>query len=198
MRGAPATPERLAAMMLDLQRRGCHNINLVSPSHIIPQILWAMAIAAEAGLRLPLVYNTACYDDADALRLLDGVVDIYMPDMKYADPGVARRFSRIPYYPARNRAAVLEMHRQVDDLVIDAEGLARRGLLVRHLILPDGLAGTRQVARFLAIRVSRDTYNNLRGQYYPDYRADRGPTRAEIRAAYEDARAEGLWRFHEE
>ncbi len=202
--GKAVTAEGLAEMMLRLQRRGCHNINLVSPSHVIAQILQAVALAAEAGLRLPLVYNTAGYDDADALRLLNGVVDIYMPDMKYADPDVARRLSRVKDYPRRNQEAVLEMQRQVGDLVIGEDGLARRGLLVRHLILPDGLAGTRQIAHFLATRVSRNTYINLMDQYHPDYQADRyppldrRPTRAEVRAAYEDARAEGLWRFHEE
>ncbi len=202
--GETVGPEDLAEMILALQRRGCHNVNLVSPSHVIPHILRAAAIAAERGLRIPLCYNTGGYDDPAALRLLEGVVDIYMPDMKYADSGVGRCLSRVPDYPARNRAAVLEMHRQVGDLVIGADGLARRGLLVRHLVLPGGLAGTRRVARFLARAVSRDTYINSMDQYRPDYHAnryaplDRRPTRREVEEARAAARAEGLWRFHEE
>lgn len=202
--GRAAGPDDLATMMLDLQRRGCHNINLVTPSHVIPQILQALDMAAEGGLRLPILYNTGGYDDAEALRLLDGVVDIYMPDMKYADPEVSQRLSRVRDYPERNREAVREMHRQVGDLVIGEDGLARRGLLVRHLVLPEGLAGTREVARFLAQGISCDTYINIMGQYYPEYHADRyppmdrRPTRREVAAAFRAAREEGLRRFHEE
>ncbi len=202
--GLPVDAEELAEMMLSLQRRGCHNVNLVTPSHVIPQILRAVALAAERSLRLPLVYNTGGYDDVRALRLLDGVVDIYMPDAKYADSEVGRRLSRVRDYPERNREAIKEMHRQVGDLVIGADGLARRGLLVRHLVLPGDLAGTRAVARFLAREVSPDTYVNLMDQYYPAYRAFRYPpldrrlTRREYLTALEAARAEGLWRFHRE
>ena len=140
--GRAAAPDDLADMMLDLQDRGCHNINLVSPSHVVAQVLAALPAAVARGLRLPLVYNTGGYDSLEALALLDGVVDIYMPDMKYADRERARRLSRIRDYPAVNRAAVREMHRQVGDLVLDPLGVARRVLLVRHLVLPGDEAGT--------------------------------------------------------
>jgi putative pyruvate formate lyase activating enzyme len=199
--GRPVGPQELAAMMLRLQAMGCENINLVSPSHVVAQVLAGLLIAAQAGLELPLVYNTGGYDSPVALRLLDGVVDIYMPDMKYSDPVVARRYSKIRNYPAVNQAAVKEMHRQVGDLVIDGQGVARRGLLVRHLVMPDGLAGTAEVVRFLADQVSRDTYVNIMDQYRPCYRANEFPplTRPITRDEYEEAlrlaRAAGLHRF---
>ena len=169
--GRPTEPEDLAKMMLSLQEQGCHNINFVSPSHVVPQILVALLIAAEAGLRMPLVYNTGGYDALQTLKLLDGVVDIYMPDMKYADPDVARRFSKVANYPAVNQAAVKEMHRQVGDLNVDDRGIAQRGLLVRHLVLPEGMAGTETIVRFLRDEVSADTYINVMAQYRPSYRA---------------------------
>jgi putative pyruvate formate lyase activating enzyme len=169
--GRPTEPEDLAKMMLSLQEQGCHNINFVSPSHVVPQILVALLIAAEAGLRLPLVYNTGGYDALQTLELLGGVVDIYMPDMKYADPDVARHFSKVANYPAVNQAAVKEMHRQVGDLTMDDRGVAKRGLLVRHLVLPEGLAGTEAIVRFLRDEVSPDTYINVMAQYRPSYRA---------------------------
>ena len=148
--GQLVSDAELSAMMLELQRLGCHNVNLVSPSHVVAQILAALSLAAEGGLRLPLVWNTGGFDSLPALRLLDGVVDVYMPDMKYGDSETARHYSRITGYVEANRAAVKEMHRQVGDLVLDEQGLARRGLLVRHLVLPSGLAGTEEVMRFLA------------------------------------------------
>jgi putative pyruvate formate lyase activating enzyme len=169
--GRPTGPEELAKMMLSLQEQGCHNVNLVSPSHVVPQILVALLIAAEAGLRLPLVYNTGGYDALPTLKLLDGIVDIYMPDMKYADADVALRFSKVANYPAVNQAAVKEMHRQGGDLILDDRGVARRGLLVRHLVLPQGLAGTEAIVRFLRDEVSPDTYINVMDQYRPCYRA---------------------------
>jgi len=169
--GREVEPEELARMMLSLQSQGCHNINLVSPSHVVPQILAGLLIAAEAGLRLPLVYNSGGYDSLQTLALLDGVVDIYMPDMKYADAAVARRYSGIGHYPAANQAAVKEMHRQVGDLTMDERGVARRGLLVRHLVLPEGLAGTAEIVRFLRDQVSPNTYINVMAQYRPCYRA---------------------------
>jgi len=165
--GELVKPQELATVMLELQSFGCHNINLVSPSHVVAPILAAVLIAAKAGLRLPLVYNTGGYDSPAALALLDGVVDIYMPDMKYASEQIARHYSKIPRYPQVNQAAVLEMHRQVGDLEIGSDGLARRGLLVRHLVLPNGLAGTAQIVRFLAEQVSPHTYLNLMDQYRP-------------------------------
>ncbi len=173
--GHEVEPEDLARMMLSLQSQGCHNINLVSPSHVVPQILAGLLLAAEAGLRLPLVYNTGGYDSLKTLALLDGVVDIYMPDMKYADADVARRYSKIGNYPAVNQAAVKEMHRQVGDLTMDERGVARRGLLVRHLVLPEGLAGTDEIVRFLRDEVSPNTYINVMAQYRPCYRAHELP-----------------------
>jgi putative pyruvate formate lyase activating enzyme len=169
--GQETEPEDLARMMLRLQGQGCHNINFVSPSHVVPQILAGLLIAAEAGLRLPLVYNTGGYDALGTLALLDGVVDIYMPDIKYADADAARRYSKISNYPAVNQAAVKEMHRQVGDLTMDSRGVAQRGLLVRHLVLPDGLAGTPETVLFLRDECSPNTYINVMAQYRPCYRA---------------------------
>jgi putative pyruvate formate lyase activating enzyme len=169
--GHEVEPEELARMMLSLQSQGCHNVNFVSPSHVVPQILAGLLIAAEAGLRLPLVYNTGGFDSLETLKLLDGVVDIYMPDMKYADSNVARRFSKISNYPAVNQAAVKEMHRQTGDLTMDDRGVAQRGLLIRHLVLPDGLAGTPEIVRFLRDEISPNTYINVMAQYRPCYRA---------------------------
>jgi putative pyruvate formate lyase activating enzyme len=173
--GQEVEPEDLARMMLSLQNQGCHNINFVSPSHVVPQILAGLLIAAEAGLRLPLVYNTGGYDSLKTLALLDGVVDIYMPDMKYCDADVARRYSKIGNYPAVNQAAIKEMVRQVGDLTTDERGVARRGLLVRHLVLPEGLAGTAEIVRFLRNEVSPETYINAMAQYRPCYRAHELP-----------------------
>ena len=197
--GRALDAETLARLMLELQRLGCHNVNLVSPSHVVAQVLEAVALAARRGLRLPLVYNTGGYDAPEALALLDGVIDIYMPDIKYADEGVARRASRVRDYVAVNRAAIREMHRQVGDLEIGPDGLARRGLLVRHLVLPGGLADTEACMAFLAA-LSRETFVNLMAQYRPCYRADELPpldrslTRAEYEAAVAAARRAGLRR----
>jgi putative pyruvate formate lyase activating enzyme len=173
--GHETEPEDLAAMMLRLQDMGCHNINFVSPSHVVPQILAGLLLAAEAGLRLPLVYNTGGYDSLKTLALLDGVVDIYMPDMKYADAEVGRRFSPVDNYPAANQAAVKEMHRQTGDLVTDVRGVAQRGLLVRHLVLPEGLAGTVEIVRFLRDEISSRTYINVMAQYRPCHEAHNLP-----------------------
>jgi len=161
----------LAAMMILLQKRGCHNINFVTPSHQVYQVLSALPPAIEAGLNVPLVYNTGGYDAVETLRLLDGVVDIYMPDFKFWDPAVAAELCQGANYPEIARQAFKEMHRQVGDLVLDENGVARRGLLVRHLVLPDGLAGTREVMEFLAREISPNTYVNVMGQYRPCGRA---------------------------
>jgi putative pyruvate formate lyase activating enzyme len=199
--GREVEPQELANMMLQLQARGCHNINFVSPSHVVAQVLSGVLIAAEDGLRLPIVYNTGGYDSHEALALLDGVVDIYMPDMKYGGSAVARRFSRIREYATINQAVVKEMHRQVGDLVLDDKGIAQRGLLVRHLILPDDLAGTEEVLRFLAEAVSPNTYINIMGQYHPAFRAHRHPgldrtiTSEEYQAGFELAKRFGLRRL---
>jgi putative pyruvate formate lyase activating enzyme len=169
--GEAVSKEKLAGMMLSLQEMGCHNINLVSPTHVVPQILEALEVAVGLGLSLPLVYNTGGYDSVETLRLLDGVIDIYMPDVKYSDERVAGQISGIEEYPAVNRAALKEMRRQVGDLEVDERGVATRGLLVRHLVLPYGLAGTDEVMPFLAQEVSRSTYLNLMAQYHPCYKA---------------------------
>ena len=163
--------EELAEMMLSLQRRDCHNINFVSPTHVVPQILEALEIAVKAGLSVPLVYNSGGYDSLETLNLLDGIVDIYMPDMKYSDEKTAQRFSGIENYPQINRAAVKEMHRQAGDLQLDDHGVATRGLLVRHLVLPHGFAGTAEACRFLSQEVSTNTYLNVMAQYHPCYKA---------------------------
>jgi len=189
--------------MLLLQKQGCHNINLVSPSHVVPQIMGALLVAAQSGLHLPLVYNSGGYDSLTSLHLLDGIIDIYMPDMKYADEHIAQHYSKIPHYPRVNRAAVREMHRQVGNLQINDDGLALRGLLVRHLILPGGLSGTEEIIRFLAEEISKDTYLNLMAQYRPAYRAHRYPelnrsiTRQEFMDAIQLAHREGLHRLDE-
>jgi putative pyruvate formate lyase activating enzyme len=173
--GRETAPAEIADMMLDLQQQGCHNINLVTPSHVVAQIIAAVHDAAARGLRLPLVYNTSGYDSLEALALLDGVVDIYMPDMKYGDSELARKYSKVRNYVEANQAAVREMHRQVGDLVLGEDGVALRGLLVRHLVLPGGIAGTDRVLAFLAGEISLSTYINLMDQYRPCYRADEYP-----------------------
>jgi putative pyruvate formate lyase activating enzyme len=199
--GQEVEPTELAAAMLALQNSGCHNINFVSPSHVAPQIMAAVLVAAQAGLRLPLVYNTGGYDSLETLALLDGVIDIYMPDMKYADPEIGLRYSRIRDYPRINQDAVREMHRQVGDLQMDERGIAIRGLLVRHLVLPNDLAGSQQVFRFLAQEVSTNTYLNVMDQYRPAYRAHKFPalnrriTREEYQRALDLAREAGLTRL---
>jgi putative pyruvate formate lyase activating enzyme len=201
--GYEVDPEDLAGIMLELQQLGCHNINFVSPTHVVPQIMAGVLIAAQAGLRIPLVYNTGGYDSMAMLKLLDGVIDIYMPDMKYADPEIAKRYSKIQNYPEINQIAVKEMHRQVGDLALDANGLATRGLLVRHLILPENLAGTDQIVKFLAQEISTNTYLNLMDQYRPSYRAHHYPelnrriTHQEYEEAVQMAHQAGLNRLDE-
>ena len=199
--GRPVTSAELAGIMLALQAQGCHNINWVSPTHVAAHLVHGLVLAFQEGLRIPIVYNTGGYDAPQALTLMDGLVDIYMPDMKYADAEVGRRLSGVRDYSAVNQAAVREMHRQVGDLVLDAQGIAVRGLLVRHLVLPDGLAGTAETARFLAEEISTETYINVMAQYRPAYRAAQEPslrrraTAAEVAAAEREARAAGLHRF---
>ena len=173
--GDEIEPEILAEIMLKLQTIGCHNINLVSPSHFVPQILAAVLLAAQAGLNLPLVFNSGGYDSIAALKLLEGVIDIYMPDMKYACLQIARSYSKARDYPRHNQAAVLEMHQQVGDLQIGDDGLARRGLIVRHLVLPNNLAGSSEILRFIAEKISPNTFLNLMDQYRPMYNARNFP-----------------------
>lgn len=198
--GDEVDSEDLAEAMLRLQRMGCHNINFVSPSHVVPQIVEALAVAVTRGLRVPLVYNSGGYDSVATLRLLDGVFDIYMPDMKYSDPALGERYSGVKSYPTVNRAAVKEMHRQVGDLTVDSSGVAVRGLLVRHLVLPNGLAGTEDTLSFLATEVSLDTYVNIMDQYRPCFKAGQIPelsrriTMTEYREALLVAQRVGLHR----
>jgi putative pyruvate formate lyase activating enzyme len=184
----------LAAMMILLQKRGCHNINFVTPSHQVYQILEALTPAIEAGLNVPLVYNTGGYDAVETLRLLDGVIDIYMPDFKFWDPAVAAELSQGKDYPEVARQAFKEMHRQVGDLVMDENGVARRGLLVRHLVLPDGLAGTKEVMEFLAREISPNTYVNVMGQYRPCGRAGEHPSLRKFLTGLEHEEAQRLAR----
>src|SRR5215211_7490829 len=167
VQGERVTPARLAQMMLALQARGCHNINWVTPEHVVPQILEALPLAAAGGLRLPIVYNTSVYDSLDSLQLMDGIVDIYMPDFKVWSQPAARRYLRRPDYAEVARAAVKEMGRQVGPLVVDSDGLARRGLLLRHLVMPDLLGETEAVLRFVARELGPETYVDLMAQYYP-------------------------------
>jgi len=187
--------------MLSLQAKGCHNINLVSPSHVVPQILEALQLAVTAGLHLPLVYNTGGYDSLRTLQILDGVVDIYMPDMKYADKSTAERLSGIKDYPLINRNAVKEMYRQVGNLEIDGNGIAIRGLLIRHLLLPSSLAGTDNTMKYISQEISPNSYVNVMAQYKPCYKASEMPELArpasmkEYREAIEIARKAGLKRL---
>jgi putative pyruvate formate lyase activating enzyme len=174
--GQRVTPERLAQMMLLLQKRGVHNLDFVTPTHYVPQILQALVIAAERGLRLPIVYNCAGYENLETLRLLDGVVDIYLPDAKYADDKHALRTSKMPHYVESNRATLKEMYRQVGPLKLDDEGIGVRGLLIRHLVMPNGIAGTRAVLQWIADELGPDTPVSVMDQYFPAWKAHNDPT----------------------
>jgi putative pyruvate formate lyase activating enzyme len=200
--GQTITPEQLSRIMLHLQEQGCHNINFVSPSHFAVQILQALPSAIEQGLTVPLVYNTGGYDAVETLARLDGVFDIYMPDYKFTNGAIAARYTQARDYPEAVQAALKEMHRQVGDLVLDEEGLALRGLLVRHLVLPEGLAGTGEAMHFLAAEISKHTYVNIMDQYHPcgdiiprDSPLRRRITRQEFEEAFRLAGQEGLYRF---
>jgi putative pyruvate formate lyase activating enzyme len=203
--GEETRPEGLAEMMLELQAASCHNINFVTPEHIVPQILEALPLAIESGLRLPLVYNTSSYDSMDSLRLLDGVVDIYMPDFKFWDERLSLRYLLAKDYPEAARRAIREMHRQVGALKFDERGLAKRGVLIRHLVMPGGIAGTSEIMKFLAEEISENTYVNIMEQYSPAGRVnsenfveiDRRVSRNQYDAALVQAREAGLWRFDE-
>lgn len=190
----------LAKMMISLQERGCHNINLVSPTIWVPQILKALIIARENRLNLPLVYNTGGYDALQTLKILDGIIDIYMPDIKYSDNKMGQRYSLVPNYWDIVQKAASEMFRQVGDLVIDENGIAIRGLLIRHLVLPGGVAGTEKVMKFIA-SLLKNSYVNIMDQYDPTNRAylypeiNRRITPEEFKEAIEIAKKEGLHRF---
>jgi putative pyruvate formate lyase activating enzyme len=200
--GEKISCEKLASVMMHLQEMGCHNINLVTPTHQMPMILHSIAIASEKGLDIPIVYNCGGYESVEALKILDGVVDIYMPDFKYSDSSMALKYSKAKDYPEKAKAAIKEMHRQVGDLVIDERGIALRGLLVRHLVLPSGIAGTKEIVRFIAEEISRNTYINIMDQYYPCYKAfehpplDRRVTTGEYAEAVKIALDAGLKRIN--
>jgi putative pyruvate formate lyase activating enzyme len=187
--------------MLSPQERGCHNINLVSPTHVVPFILDALDLAASQGLNLPLVYNSGGYDSLETLKLLDGIVDIYMPDMKYSDSRTGERLSDVKNYAEINRTAVKEMYHQVGNLQIDEYGIARRGLLVCHLVLPNWLAGTEKIVSFLAQEISTDTYVNIMTRYRPHHQANTMPqisrpvNASEFREAINLARRYGIHRL---
>lgn len=199
--GLQADPARMARMMLALSEQGCHNINIVTPTHVVPQMLEALSIAVEEGLKIPLVYNSSGYERVETLRLLDGIVDIYMPDFKFWDSEWSARFCGAPDYPDRAREALIEMHRQVGDLVLDERGIAIRGLLVRHLVMPSGIAGTGEIAAFIAREISPDTYVNVMDQYRPcgeafkDGVINRRLAADEYGTAVEATRAAGLERL---
>lgn len=199
--GQEVRAETLASMMIQLQEMGCHNINLVTPSHVVAQILEALPPAIDQGLRVPLVYNTGGYDRTKTLHLLDGVIDIYMPDVKFFSSSLAERLCQAPDYPQIVRAAVKEMHRQVGDLLLDSSGIAKRGLLVRHLVMPQGLSQSSEVMAFLAHEISKDTYVNVMDQYRPCGEAhthkdlSRRITQEEYQEAVEAARGVGLHRL---
>jgi len=203
VRGVEVDAEGLAELMLELQARGCHNINWVTPEHVVPQLLEGLAVAAEHGLRLPIVYNTSAYDSEESLALLDGVVDIYMPDFKLWSPERARRYLRRPDYPEVARRSILEMHRQVGPLELDQRGLAVRGLLLRHLVMPGMLEETERILRWIAEELGPETYVNLMGQYRPEGlvlgghypEIARRPTRDELARAVELALELGLHRL---
>ena len=203
--GQETWPKRLAAMMLELQALGCHNVNFVTPEHVVPQILEAMPLAIERGLRLPIVYNTSAYDSLESLRYMNGVVDIYMPDFKVWDSRAALKYLLAKDYPEAARRAIREMHRQVGELKMDEHGLAKRGVLVRHLVMPGEIAGTREIMEFLAREISPHTYVNVMAQYYPAGRVsaekfgeiNRPITRQEYAQARQAAREAGLYRFDE-
>ena len=206
----------IADLMLALQEKGCHNINFVTPEHVAPQVVEAVAVAIDRGLHLPIVYNTSAYDAPVSLELMDGLVDIYMPDFKFWSPDTAKRLAKAKDYPQRAREAIREMHRQVGELRFGTDGLACRGLLVRHLVMPGQLEESRAIFRWLAEEISPDTYVNIMSQYRPDYEVgsiaatgrrdagsvryveiNRGPQETELSDAYDAARSAGLWRFDE-
>jgi putative pyruvate formate lyase activating enzyme len=187
--------------MLKLQEMGCHNINFVSPTHVVPQILEALPTAIRGGLKVPLIYNTGGYDSVETLRLLDGIFDIYMPDLKFMERDVSQKLCGADDYPERVVEGIREMHRQVGDLKINRLGIAERGLLVRHLVMPGGLAGTRRAMRFLSREISPETYVNIMAQFYPCGLAENHPplnrriTGDELEEAMQIAGEEGIHRL---
>jgi putative pyruvate formate lyase activating enzyme len=199
-RGERITPADMARSMLRLQEMGCHNINFVTPTHYVPQIVASLADATEMGLRVPIVYNCSGYESTEVIRFLDGIVDIYMPDVKFMNEEYSKKFSNAPDYPEVIKKALKEMHRQVGDLAGNSDGIAERGLLIRHLVMPGGVASSEEVFRFIAEEISVHTYVNIMEQYRPEYRAhefeeiSRRITRKEYSEAVQMARRFGLYR----
>jgi putative pyruvate formate lyase activating enzyme len=199
--GEEISNAQLAGIMLHLQNKGCHNINFVTPSHVVPQILSAVETALQEGLSVPLVYNTGGYDSEKTLKLLDGVFDIYMPDFKFWDPEIAKMTCNAKDYPEVAQKALIEMHRQVGDLVTDDTGIAKRGILLRHLVLPSGLSGTRDIMRFVARKISLNTYVNIMPQYRPCGQAGEVKelsvylSQKDYQAALQAAKEEGIERL---
>ena len=196
--GNKVTLQELAKIMLTLQKRKCHNINLVTPTHFVPQILKSLKLAIKMGLCIPIVYNTGGYDSVNTLKLLDSVVDIYLPDARYADNEKAIKYSSASDYFEIMKKALKEMHRQVGDLALDETGVARSGLIIRHLVLPEGLSGTKKIMRFIAREISPHTYISLMAQYFPAYQASQFPPlsrridKEEYREALQAFKEEGL------
>lgn len=194
--------ERLAEMMIELQNQGCHNINFVTPTPQVPQIVKALSIAIEKGLKIPLVYNTSSYDSFEVLKLLDGIFDIYLPDIKYSDNKIALKYSNTPKYFELMKAVIKEMHRQVGDLILDENGIAIRGLLVRHLVLPNNLAGSEKIFEFISKEISKNTFLNIMDQYSPTWKAFQYPelsrriTQKEFEEALKSAKKFGLKRIY--
>jgi len=203
--GVEMSADQIAQVMLDLENMGCHNINFVTPEHVVPQVLEALVIGASRGLRLPIVYNTSAYDSRESLSQLDGVVDIYMPDFKMWDEKLSLRYLKAKDYPQAARQALREMHRQVGILKMDEQGLAMRGVLVRHLMMPGSVARSEQIMQFLANKLSPDTYINIMDQYHPAHKVRSGKygeinrriSNQEKREVLEAAEEANLWRFDE-
>jgi putative pyruvate formate lyase activating enzyme len=198
--GVPYSPRKLAAAMIDLQQKGCHNINFVTPSHYVPGILRGLSLAIDQGLSVPLVYNCSGYESLEVVKLLDGIVDIYMPDMKFLKRELSDRYCNAPDYPGVVREVLKEMQRQVGDFVMDDKGIAQRGLLIRHLVMPSHDENTKDVLLFIRQEISRDAFVNIMAQYHPCYQASRfqeisrRPTMKEYNEAVEYARDLGLKR----
>ncbi len=198
--GKEVSTQELADMMLYLQSKGCHNVNLVTPSHMVPQIISALSFAWDRGFDLPLVYNTSGYDGLLSLKLLEGIIDIYLPDMRYSDDSIAQEMSSVDNYREKNQMAIKEMYRQVGNLVMDDQDIAKKGLIIRHLILPGNLAGSQRTFQFIKQEISENTYISLMGQYFPSFRAgecvliDRKITPEEYECAVESFFESGLSR----
>ena len=205
--GSECSAEDIATLMLQLQDRGCHNINFVTPEHVAPQVIEAIAAAVPRGLNVPVVYNTSAYDSIQSLKLMEGLIDIYMPDFKFFSYQPSRSYLKAKDYPARAGEAIKEMHRQVGDLRFGDDGLARRGLLLRHLLMPNYVDDAREIFKWLAEEISPDTYVNIMDQYRPQHQVggcgdkyeaiNRRPSAAELDRAFAAARQAGLWRFDE-